>query len=1062
MERHHVSTPASHRPLIGQYAAIDIAPSAGRQHSNLNSALRVFAYFALIGFWSLSLAAWPQSARAAGAQYVYDWGGRLIQVVAPDGSSAQYNYDPAGNLLAITPLSASTAALVGFSNPSALPGSTITLYGNGFSTTPSANTVLFNGVAATVVSSTANALTVIVPAGATSGIITVTNSHGTVSSANSFSAITGPSISSFTPTIGSTGTVVTVNGSGFLSATSRETVSFGGVGAQSLTATASVLTAGLPKGASSGKIAVTTPWGTTLSANDFFAVPAGFTTANVSSTGRLTVGGTPLTVSIGTPSSIGLLIFDATAGQGLSLQLSGSTFNYCASGDYFLVNSPGPQIVSVPVSYDAHGLAGSGQLCNYTTGFIVPVSGTYSLVLATDAYDTGSVTTQLQNAPPVNASINIDGSPVTVTTTVPGQQAQLTFTTTSANQIVSGAVSASTFPAACSWQMFNLIGPAPSTALIGVGGGNLCTSGFATTYPTVGTYTLRVSPYNADIGSVTIQLRNAPTLTAPISIDGAAVTVSTTAPAQQAQLTFTPSTVNQRVSIQFSGSTYPNCYSDQWAINGPANNAFGLGNFCTNTYGVTTGAIAPYTIYLTPSGLDTGSVTVQLQTSSPAIAPISIGGPAVAVSTGPVQLAELPFTTTSANQIVTFQVSGSTYPTGCGLTHWQVIGPAPSTSVIAPSRAVINWPDSSVEQSVCTSADSVNLPTAGSYTIVVTPSDTGSVTFQLQNPVAPVTAPISIGGAPVTVTNTAPGQLAQLSFTTSSANQTVVLSMNGTIGALYVTLGCSNPAWEVIGPAPATTIISSADGCQGAFPITLPTVGTYSIVMTPYGQGHETYQLQNAPPYVAPISIGGSAVTETTTVPGQQATLTFNTTSANQIVSLQVSGSTYVGGCGFATWQLIGPSPATATIAAANVCANAYAVQLPVAGTYTIVVSTNYFTTGSATFQLQNAPVVTASISIGGAPVTVTTTVPAQQAQLTFSTTSASQLLHVVVSGSTYPTGCTNPTVALNGPAPGANLIGTTNLCPNITIDTLANVGTYTLTVTPWSNDTGNVTLQLY
>jgi hypothetical protein len=67
MERDHVSTAASHLPLIEQYAAIDIAASAGRRHSNLISALRVFAYLASIVVWSLSLAAWSLPAQAVTA-----------------------------------------------------------------------------------------------------------------------------------------------------------------------------------------------------------------------------------------------------------------------------------------------------------------------------------------------------------------------------------------------------------------------------------------------------------------------------------------------------------------------------------------------------------------------------------------------------------------------------------------------------------------------------------------------------------------------------------------------------------------------------------------------------------------------------------------------------------------------------------------------------------------------------------------------------------------------------------------------------------------------------------
>jgi YD repeat-containing protein len=1058
MEPYHVPRAAAfHHGIVELYAAMQLAACARHHHSVFKSASRLFALLALVVLWALLLAAWPLPAQAAGAQYFYDWGGRLIQVVAPNGASAQYSYDPAGNLLAVTPISASTAALVGFSNPAGVAGSTITLYGSGFSTTPSSNLVYFNGVAATVVSSTANTLTVVVPSGATTGTIAVTTSHGTVSSASLFDVVTGPSISSFTPALGSTGTVVTVNGSSFVTATSRDAVLFAGVGSAALTATGSVLTTSVPKGASSGKISVATPWGAAYSTNDFFVAPAGYTAANISSTGRIAAGGSPLTASIGTAGNIALVVFDGTAGQGMSLQLTGSTFNACASGDDLFLEGPGPQSVAVPIS-SASQFGTYASLCNYTDGFILPVSGTYTLVLATDAFDTGSVTMRLQNAPPINASISIGGSPVTVTTTVPAQQAQLTFTTTSANQIVSVEVSGSTFPSGyCGRERLNLIGPAPSTAL--ANWNNLCSSATAWTFPTVGTYTLLVSPYNTDIGSVTIQLQSAPTVIQPISIGGAPVTLTTTVPAQKAQLTFTASSANQRISVQVSGSTYTGsgCFYDSWGLVSPSTNSNILqGNLCTNTYGVTLPVAGTYTINLTPANNDTGSVTFQLQNApAPATAPLTVGGSAVALTTVPAQLAQFTFATTSANQIVTLEISGSTYPSGCGLTTWQVIGPAPATTLITPSANSTN--------NVCANADSVALPTAGTYTIIVTPSgsDAGSVTFQLQNPPAPVTVPISIGGPSVTTQQTTvPGQLAQLTFTTTSANQNVSFQI---LGGTFEPSSCGAPAWQVIGPAPATTLIKSwSDGCLSAYTATLPTVGTYSIVVTPYGIGTITYQLQNAPLVAASISIGGVPVTVTTTVPAQQAQLTFTTTSANQIVSVEVSGSTFTSGCGPTTWQVSGPSPTMSVIAGADVCSNAYAVTFPVAGTYTIVVIPNSFYTGSVTFQLQNAPLVTAPISIGGAPVTVTTTVPAQNAQLTFTTTSANQFVTLQISGSTYPTGCTHSELILNGPAPGTGLISTNNLCPSTSAFTLPTVGSYTLTVTPWSMDTGSVTVQLY
>jgi F5/8 type C domain/IPT/TIG domain len=71
-----------------------------------------------------------------------------------------------------------------------------------------------------------------------------------------------PSISGFTPTSGRTGSSVTINGVGFAGANG---VWFGGVKATTFTATASSITATVPNGAVTGKIAVRTLGGTVFS-----------------------------------------------------------------------------------------------------------------------------------------------------------------------------------------------------------------------------------------------------------------------------------------------------------------------------------------------------------------------------------------------------------------------------------------------------------------------------------------------------------------------------------------------------------------------------------------------------------------------------------------------------------------------------------------------------------------------------------------------------------------------------------------------------------------------------
>ena len=105
----------------------------------------------LPGFIRLLLLLWTMclsSLAYAGVQYAYDSAGRLVQVVADDGSVAIYHYDAAGNITSIERLSAGQLALTTFAPTAGAPGTQVTLNGSGFSTTAAANAVSFNGSAA--------------------------------------------------------------------------------------------------------------------------------------------------------------------------------------------------------------------------------------------------------------------------------------------------------------------------------------------------------------------------------------------------------------------------------------------------------------------------------------------------------------------------------------------------------------------------------------------------------------------------------------------------------------------------------------------------------------------------------------------------------------------------------------------------------------------------------------------------------------------------------------------------------------------------------------------------
>ena len=104
-----------------------------------------------------------------------------------------------------------------------------------------------------------------VPAGATTGSVTVKTPDGTLTS-NKLFRVT-PFIQSFNPPSGPVGTPVMITGTSF---TGAKKVTFGGVKATSFTVDSDTqVTATVPTGAVTGKIAITTPGGTAVSATDF-------------------------------------------------------------------------------------------------------------------------------------------------------------------------------------------------------------------------------------------------------------------------------------------------------------------------------------------------------------------------------------------------------------------------------------------------------------------------------------------------------------------------------------------------------------------------------------------------------------------------------------------------------------------------------------------------------------------------------------------------------------------------------------------------------------------------
>ncbi|MDR2871424.1 MAG: IPT/TIG domain-containing protein, partial [Xanthomonadaceae bacterium] len=123
-------------------------------------------------WWLVLLAGFPAAAEAT--DFFYDVNGRLVAVTNDGGQSARYRYDAMGNLVRIDRLAVGELALFGFAPARGAAGSQVKIRGQGFSASPAGNTVRFDGVLSSVVSSTATELVAVVPGGAGTGPVSVT------------------------------------------------------------------------------------------------------------------------------------------------------------------------------------------------------------------------------------------------------------------------------------------------------------------------------------------------------------------------------------------------------------------------------------------------------------------------------------------------------------------------------------------------------------------------------------------------------------------------------------------------------------------------------------------------------------------------------------------------------------------------------------------------------------------------------------------------------------------------------------------------------------------------
>ncbi len=507
----------------------------------------------LIAAWIAATAAFSGSTsfiRAQAVTYIYDALGRVVGEVSPSGDAAVYTYDATGNITSISTVHKTQLSIMTVTPDSGAVHSHVTIYGTGFSTTASQNTVKFNGTAATIASATANSIITEVPSGATSGPITVTTPAGAVKSKESFivTANDAPAISSFSPTLALPGAALSITGTNFQSEPSADTVRLNGTATPANSATATAIHTSVAAESTSGHISVATPYGQATSSGDLYVVPAPYTVNQVGFTGRMKVG-TTRNLSIQTANDIGLMIFDETTGHRVTVSVPSGTFEGCELN--LTILSPGNVTVASNVT---GGCLEPGIL----TTPVLTETGTYTIFAEPSDGDTGSAAVSLYDiAQDFSAPIFANGQAVTANITIPGEEARLTFTGKAGEDIAVNLNPIGTFEE-CSLNLA-ILNPDGSTlnSTTCVGQAQLIPQ---VTLPQNGTYTLLLTTTDASTGTVAVNLYSFVNVTGTIAIDGPPVSINLSTPGQIANLTFI-ATGGQTVIVNGIDSTV-GCLSD--------------------------------------------------------------------------------------------------------------------------------------------------------------------------------------------------------------------------------------------------------------------------------------------------------------------------------------------------------------------------------------------------------------------------------------------------------------------------------------------------------------------
>jgi len=822
------------------------------------------------------------------------------------------------------------------------------------------------------------------------------------------------SVAGFVPKSGPVGTAVTIYGAAFSATPASNTVQFNGTAAAVTSASANQLVATVPAGATSGTISVTVGAQTATSADSF----------------TVTSGG-----ASGAPTISGFTPGGGTAGTAVTI--TGTNFDPAPANNTARFNNTQAVIASATSTQLGTTVpenAGSGRISVRTpygtalsaNDFIVPPAGyAYADIVAQARVATDGPSGSLSIA-----SANKHG--IVLFDAAPSDWLSLQISTLSVSP--SGSIA------------YKVLDPRN----VQIASGNVSSTAMSIHLPALtaaGTYAILFSP-GAATASLSFALkRNAavssaqPTANANVSVPGQSVravytgTAGTAVTLRMGVTSITPTTQSVAMTLYKEGmqvATASGSPSTGGAI------IAGASLYSTGTY----------FIQLMPSNAATASVSVTLD----AAMDVAIDGSPLAVSTSTAGLGKRVLFSGTAGQQIGIGFTG--------LAYTPASSSGTSVNVYKPDGGLLGSASGCVPSNPgggCSTAAVLNLPTTGTYQVVITPPSNVSFsgTLTLSTPAYSVLS----SGTAVAFNITRSGQHGAFNFTgTAGQPATLRLAVASTAPANQ---NVTMTLWGPTGQVATTSGSTSTDGAT-LYIASLPASGSYGVIVTPAYSATGSMSITLNP--AMDLAINGSPLAVSTSTAGQQRRLLFSATAGQQI-GIGFTGLAYTPTSASGTSVNI-YRPDGGFLGSASGCVpsnpgagcNGPILNLPTTGTYQAVIVPPSSVSVSGTLTLSTP--VSGTLS-AGTPLGFNITRSGQFAVLSFTGTAGQPATLRLAIGSMTPAN-QSVTMMVWGPTGQVATTSGSNSTDGATLfASLPANGSYYVFVTPSYAATGSMTLTL-